>query len=299
MTTEDMLIVLFCTIDDLLKAHPLPVRPGPVPACSDSEVLTFAVARELLGVTSERRFRRLLLGDWHHLFPHIPAQSELNRRTRWLFGALEELRQAWCQQILPPQADLLAVDTTPLPVKQRKRVPQGPQAHSVHRDGAWQGPGELHAGFGYCAALDQWFYGFRLGILAPLAPAIPAYWALLPAAVNERDAAQELLTGVQRAVLLGDKGFASQAMRDQLAQDQILLLTPGLPRAKYQPPAWARALLRRQRQRIEDPFNTLKDRFLLEWHRAHTVWGLLTRLCAKLAALTVRAVWQQAGRAID
>src|SRR5215207_2092901 len=61
--------------------HGVPARPGPVPACADSEVLTFALARELLGYDSERRFRRVLRDDWGHLFPRIPAQSELNRRT--------------------------------------------------------------------------------------------------------------------------------------------------------------------------------------------------------------------------
>jgi hypothetical protein len=64
MTTEDLLILLFCTIDDWLAQHPPPRRPGPVPACSDSEVLTFALARELLGESSERRFRRQLLRQW-------------------------------------------------------------------------------------------------------------------------------------------------------------------------------------------------------------------------------------------
>jgi hypothetical protein len=88
MTTEDRLIVRFCAVDDWVQAHGLPRRPGPVPVCTDSEVLTFAVAREVLGTTSERRFRRVLVRDWRHLFPHIPAQSELNRRTRWLSRAL-------------------------------------------------------------------------------------------------------------------------------------------------------------------------------------------------------------------
>ena len=93
MKTEDLLIILFCEVDDWVRVHPLPTRPGRLPACSDSEVLTFALARELLGYDSERRFRRVLRDDWRYLFPHIPAQSELNRRTRWLWGALEALRQ--------------------------------------------------------------------------------------------------------------------------------------------------------------------------------------------------------------
>src|SRR5712692_4634730 len=99
MRTENLLIVLFCEVDDWVQAHPLPRRAGPVPACSDSEVLTFALAREVLGYDSERRFRRVLRDDGAHLFPHIPAQAELNRRTRWLWGALELLRRHWLAQL--------------------------------------------------------------------------------------------------------------------------------------------------------------------------------------------------------
>ena len=53
------------------------------------------------------------------------------------------------------------------------------------------------------------------------------------------------------------------------------------------------------RNRIESGINTLKDRFGLEQHRATTFHGLLTRLMAKLAALTLRAVWRRAGYDID
>lgn len=63
MTTEDLLIILFCEVDDWVRAHPLPQRPGPPSACADSEVLTFALARELLGYDSECRFRRVLRDD--------------------------------------------------------------------------------------------------------------------------------------------------------------------------------------------------------------------------------------------
>ncbi len=122
MRTEDLLIILFCEVDDWVRQHRLPARPGPVPAGSDSEVLTFALARELLGYDSERRFCRVLRADWGHLFPHIPAQSELNRRTRWLWGAREQLRQHYRALLPPATEDWYAFDTTPLPVKHPSRV---------------------------------------------------------------------------------------------------------------------------------------------------------------------------------
>ena len=286
MTTEDLLIVLFCAVDDWVQAHGLPRRPDPAPACADSEVLTFAVAREVVGITSERRFRRLLLREWRHLFPHIPAQSELNRRTRWLSGALELLRQHWLADLPPALGRWFAIDTTPLPVKHPSRV-RG-------LDG-WVGPDGLSARFGRCAAKAAWFYGFRLALLTPLIDPVPVCWAVVPAAGNERDAAELLLEGAHDLHLLCDKGFRGRVFAAGLAAQQITLLTPPRRDERAALSARLRRFIADHRNRIESGINTLKDRFALEQHRAKTFWGLLTRVMAKLAALTFRAVWQQAG----
>ena len=173
MATEDLLILRFCTVDDWVHEHGLPRRPGPPPACSDREILTFALARELLGDAAERRFRRVLVADWRHLLPHIPAQSELNRRTRWLQGACALLRQHWVADIAAAAGDWVAFDTTPLPVKHPSRVRRPDQG---------DGPDGLHAGFGRCAAQALWFYGFRIGVLTALLTPAPLIWAMASAA---------------------------------------------------------------------------------------------------------------------
>jgi hypothetical protein len=290
MTTEDLLIVLFCAVDDWVQQHGIPRRPGPTPACADSEVLTFAVARELLGDPSERHFRRVLRRDWRHLFPHIPAQSELNRRTRWLSGALELLRQHWLADLPNALGHWFAIDTTPLPVKHPSRV------RGVDR---WTGPDELHASFGRCAAKAAWFYGFRLALCAPLIEPVPWVWAVVPAAGNERDAAALLLAGAHDLHLLTDKGFRGRAFAASLAAERITLLTPPTKPERATVSQRLRRFIADHRNRIESGINTLKDRFQLEQHRAKTFWGLLTRLMAKLAAFTIWAVWRRAGFDVD
>lgn len=274
MTTEDQLIVLFCLIDGWVRAHPPPPRPGPASACADSEVLTLAVGRELLGGRSERGFLRRLRRDWRHLFPRLPAQSELNRRTRWLQGALEPLRRHLAAQLPSATSTLVGVDTSPLPVKHRTRVRR-------RRGATFDGPNDRAADFGYRAAKREWFYGFRLAALAPLADGVPRHWALCPASVDERDVAAELLRGESGLLLVADRGFDGAAMRDRLARQHGLLLTPPRKRRRYQPSPLAREFVRRRRNRCERPFQALQERFALNDHRARTLWGLLTRLTAK------------------
>lgn len=290
MRTEDLLIVLFCTVDDWLRDHPPPRRPGPVPACSDSEVLTFALARELLGYTSERRFHRVLRADWPHLFPVIPAQSELNRRTRWLWGAFEQLRQHWLARLPPATEAWYAIDTTPLPVKQPSRVRGADQ---------WRGLGDLVAGFGRCAAKGLWFYGFRIAVLAPLVDPVPLRWALIPAAGDERQAALDLVEGLAALHLLTDKGFRGRPFATALAEQAITLLTPPTKAERATQSPALHQFIAGHRNRIETGFNTLKEQLHLERHRAHTLWGLLTRLAAKFAAVTLRAVWRRAALDVE
>lgn len=52
------------------------------------------------------------------------------------------------------------------------------------------------------------------------------------------------------------------------------------------------------RNRIEGGFATQKDPLHMAHHRAHTPWGLLTRIAGTLAADTLQAVWRQVGRAV-
>jgi len=292
MPPEDQLIVRFCLIDDWVQAHPPPRRPGPLPACTDSEILTLAVGRELLSGRTERGFLRQVRRDWSHLFPRLPAQSELNRRTRWLQGALDPLRRYLAAQVPSATSTLLGIDTSPLPVKHRTRVRRG-------RGTTFDGPGHLTAAFGYCAAKREWFYGFRLAVFAPLADGVPRHWALCPASVDEREVAAEVLRGEAGLLLVTDRGFDGAAMRDRLARQHGFLLTPPRKLRRYQPSPLVRDFVRRRRNRCERPFQVLQDRFALCRHRARTCWGLLTRTAAKLVALTLLALWRHQGYDVE
>jgi hypothetical protein len=61
---------LHVLIDDLITAGSVavPSRPGPVPGCSDAELLTIATTRDVLGRRSEAGFLAEVARDWAHLF---------------------------------------------------------------------------------------------------------------------------------------------------------------------------------------------------------------------------------------
>jgi len=283
LPTEDLFVYVYVLVDDAIgsRAVAIAARPGPAPACTDAELLAIALVRHLLGRRSEAGFLAEVARDWAHLFPKLPHQSQANRRIRWLWGAFEQLRAVLAARL--PADDCQQVDTTALPVKHTSRV-RGP-------DG-WTGPGnDLAARFGRDAAPAEWFYGYRLAAKADLGSRIIRAWSIVPAAVDERQVAEDLLnTGPWPADLLADKGFAGQAFAARLAAHGTALLVPPAKNQRASTPAILLTIIAQWRNRIETTFSEITDLMALARHGAHTFWGLLTRTAATIAAHTLMRV---------
>jgi Transposase DDE domain len=279
LPTEDLFVHVYVLVDDAIAAGAvtIPARPGPAPARSDAELLTIALVRHLLGRRSEAGFLAEVARDWGHLFPRLPHQSEANRRIRWLWAAFEQLRAALAAG--RDVDDCAQIDTSALPVKHPSRV-RGP-------DG-WVGP---HERFGRDAAHAEWFYGFRLAIKTDLGSRIVRAWSIVPAAVNERDVATDLLElGPPPRNLLADKGLNGRPFTAAQAEPGTAVLTPPTQAQRARMPRWLQQVIACWRNRIEVTFGELTDRMELARHGAHTFGGLLTRTAATIAAHTLLRV---------
>lgn len=275
----DLFVHVYVLVDDAIQhgAVPIPPRPGPIPACTDSELLTLALVRVLARRPSERAWLAEVRGDWAHLFPRLPAQSEYNRRVRWLWGAFELLRQQLAGQL--PCDAWQQIDTSALPVKHPSRV-RGP-------DG-WTGPEGLCARFGWDAAHREWFYGFRLGVRTDLGSRLVRGWGIVPAAVDERAVADGLLEGIAPPTgLLLDRGFVGRVWQAGLAEHGTsVVVAPGRRQRRELSQAGRRpvAVLR---NRVETSLGEITDLLGLARHGAHTFWGLLTRTAITMLAHTI------------
>jgi hypothetical protein len=280
LPTEELFVYVYVLVHDLMLAGAIvvPGRPGPAPACSDAELLAITVVRHLLGRRSEAGFLAEVARDWGRLFPVLPHQTEANRRTRWLWGAFEQLRITLAARL--PEDDCQQVDTSALPVKHPSRV-RGPDQ--------WTGPGnDLAARFGRDAAHAEWFYGFRLAAKTDLGSRIVRAWSIVPAAVSERDVAIDLLeAGPAPRDLLADKGFSGRAFAAQLAAGGTAVLVPPGKKQRAAMPSVLLKVIAEWRNRIETTFSEITDHMELARHGAHTFWGLLTRTAAIIAAHTL------------
>lgn len=277
LALADLFVQVYVMTDDAIRASvvTIPPRSGPAPACSDAEVLTIALVRQLVRQPSEREWLAEVRRDGLEWFPHLPAQSEFNRRARWLWGAFERLRQHLVATI--PEDVWQQVDTTALPVKHPSRV-RGP-------DG-WDGPAALRAGFGRDAAHREWFYGFRLAVRTDLGSRLVRAWGIVPAAVDERRVADGLLEGVAGVDLLLDRGFVGRAWAEGLRQRGLrVTLAPSHKQRRHLSLAQRRPVAK-FRNRVEATVGELTERLGLAHHGARTFWGLLTRTVTTLLAHT-------------
>lgn len=118
-------------------------------------------------------------------------------------------------------------------------------------------------------------------------------WDLFAANTDEREGALEVLENSRDLSVLGDKGFLDQWRQSVLREEQgLLLLTPKRKNQHQQNTrAWDALmnLMNRTRRLIETTFAQAKGTFGLEKPGARSVWGILSRIIAKITGLTLAA----------
>ena len=90
MTDLEALVVAAYVFADEYR---VPARCGRPPLVSDGELIALAVAQAAIGISSDRQFLGLIdrvLPGW---FPHLPDQSQYNRRLRGLVELISVVQQ--------------------------------------------------------------------------------------------------------------------------------------------------------------------------------------------------------------
>lgn len=327
MTTQHhdlatLVTALYCIVDDLYLdefASRKPIRPGPKPKISDSEVLTLMILAQWESHRSERSFlahaRTFLLP----YFPHLPSQSSFNRRARDLMGVLSSMAEAIRQKAIAffnlPTPAFEVIDGVPLPIMRRCRGGQ----HRLFTDEAAIGRGgsdkDWYYGLKLVGAIDAntFFSGFVAGPANTeerwLAEALFRWRVSLDLPAPSAEQMVEVLGPTHRAG--GQRKGPSGPLGPRLAvgrQGHV----PIIADLNYKGASWgqhwhqnygARVLteadfddlqskdqeradrwLHGLRQRVESAYSVLTTRFGLKFPRARTRLGLYARLGAKFAA---------------
>ena len=266
MTDLEALVVAAYVFADEYR---VPARGGRRPLVSDGELVALAVAQAAIGISSDRQFLGLIgrvLPGW---FPHLPDQSQYNRRLRGLVELISHVQQRlarWLDAggVRLSDGTLLAVASYP-----------GCQHRSEFAG---------FARFGFAKSQHRFVYGVRLVLLTD-EHGLPLGYTVVPANEKEYEPLADLLTGTPSEVVIGDKGFWGRDYARRLAAAGTTLLTPDKTRTAAN--LGRERALASTRLVIESVFSNLKEQMRLEHHRARTPAGLAVRIAQRILALTL------------
>ena len=261
-------------------------RPGRNPDSPDSDILSIAWLLEYIGAESEHAGYARLKLELQTLFPSLPERSRFNRRRRNLMAASEVIRQTLRTGL--PQTDVFIVDSFPIPICDLKR------AKTSTSDLKWADASGCLATYGKCATKGLGtFFGFRGHIITTL-NGLPVDFAIASANIDDRDVLPLLCERGRYPILLGDKGYVSKTLQEEVLETEKTCLLPRLrSNQKQQYPESFRKLQVRLRRRIETTIAQLTNQFAVSRVRARGHWGLRTRMSNKFGACLLGAFLNQ------
>lgn len=270
---------LFCDIDDFCKVFIPSWTESMLPeeknrrrnrkfTMSPAEVMTLLI---LFHRSAYRNFKRF----YNDYVPFV-----LNREfpERVSYNRFIELAQS----VLVPLCAYLStrrvtskgisyVDSTPLRVCCNKRIPR----HKVFRGTARRGKSSM-----------GWFYGFKLHLIIDDEGNLISFF-VSPGNLDDRKGLKEMIKYV-KGKLFGDKGYISQALREELWESGIQLITDARRNMKKVILEEMDKILLRKRSLIETVNDQLKNISQIEHSRHRSFTGFMVNVVCALIAYT----WQ-------
>jgi hypothetical protein len=273
MTPQDLLLHVFCLVDDQLQALDLPPlrRRGPQPTLTDSEVITIELVGEFwkLG-TDQDLFRHFC----RYHTAEFPALAHIHRTTFARQAAnlwrVKQLLQQRLAQHLAGDDPLWLVDSLPIDACQFARA-------TFCRRFAGQ------ADYGYCHLRKRTFYGFRLHLRTSRDGVILGY-QLASARASEKAVLPELGLPAGSAGV-GDRNYWSPELHARLAAAGVALLAPYYRKTKDPDPRRS-AQLSVVRYRVETTNGQLAERYAIKRTWAKDLWHLCHRVIRKVLSHT-------------
>ncbi len=205
---ETLLTIIFVLVDDWYQKEGyklLKGKPGPKPIFSDSEVISLVLAMDFIPYPGETQFLGFIRANYLALFPKLLSQSQFNRRARGLRLVIEELRRSWMQELGIQYEKQFLLDTKPVPVVGYKRSKK-------YSDFAGS------AAYGYCESRKLKYFGYKLVTLSTL-DGIPVINELVPANLDEREAAEAVVFNLFNCDIFADKGFIGEEWQAQIRDE--------------------------------------------------------------------------------
>jgi hypothetical protein len=276
MDRDYFIILVYCLVCEHYRAvianHSLRQR-GFAPALSDEEVITMEICGEYFGFSQDEAIYAYFRSHYQHFFPDLKDRTLFVRQAAnlwWIKARIQYRLTVLSGQRADP---VQPIDTLPLPVCGYTRS---------QRDRCFK----PEADYGYCAAKDLPYYGFKLGLRISRSGMI-LHCSLLPARPHDSRLLDDLIEGFE-GMVPADKAFIDTFRQEVLARKRnVALITPVRKNMNTNPPFTLRQIGRRWRKLIETVGSHLTERYQIAKTRARDLWHYQHRLIRKVLSHTV------------
>ena len=277
MDRDDFIITVYCLVCEhyhaVLKDMPLR-QAGFAPTLTDEEVLTIEICGEYFKCGTDKDIFTYFQAHYSNWFPHLNDRTVFVRQAANLWWIKMAIQRRLTQVSGQAEDPIQTIDTLPLPVCVYTRS---------QRDRCFK----TSADYGYCAAKDLHYYGFKLGLRVARSGMIIEY-PLFSARPHDIQFLEDLTDGFTGYVP-ADKGFIDAWRQAVLAERHgVVIVTP---KRKNMQKGWASESLvkvcMRWRKCVETVGSHLTERFAVARIRAHDLWHYHHRLIRKVLAHTV------------
>jgi len=276
MDRDDFIIAVYLVVYEHYQAvreRYLLRRGGFSPALTDEEVITMEICGEYFKLNGDKDIFAYFRAHYAHFFPKLTDRTLFARQAAnlWQVKAMIQQRLVWVSEHYFDPVQV--IDTLPLPVCVLTRA---------RRDRCF----EQEADYGYCAAKDMHYYGFKLGLRISRIGMI-THAPLLAARPHDIQSLETLLEGFV-GLAPADKGFID-AYRQAILLDRhgIQVVTPARKNMLTNIPQPLRKFCRRVRKMVETVGSHLTERFGIDQIRVHDLWHFQHRLIRKILAHTI------------
>ena len=277
---KDLITVMYVLIDDLYQE----TIPDEIKyrkqwhrsILSDSEVITIAIAGEIMTIDSENAWYRYVRKNMQDLFPQMCDRSRFNRIRRNLMSVINQIRLALGEKLDFTHDEYRITDSFPLHVCEFGRA-------RFVKSFKYEG-----ADYGVCPSKKQTYFGYKVHALCTTNGYISDI-LVTPASTGDRDAVWELIEQYNNHLkIIGDKGYIGLRFAQELLEERgVIMITLKRNNAKNPDPKFLRQLIFKTRRRIETSFSQLEDQFNSQSTRAKSLWGMITRLYSKILAFNL------------
>lgn len=180
INADTFLTTVYVTVDDFCSRHLPPLRSGPKPSMSDSEVLTILLLKAWHG-SSERGALAWIAQTYGACFPKLLSPSAFNRRARALAPLMTRLLHDLAAQLKVWEEPYEIIDGLPIPLAS---PPRGQHRRCFDQD---------EADIGRSSSGKDWYYGVSL-LDCVTASGVITGFVTAPAKSGERWAATALFS---------------------------------------------------------------------------------------------------------